>query len=55
MKPRNAIKTDLFAFDRERKKIDPLGGPLAEIESCLDVAVRRRRSARRVDARKNEG
>jgi len=34
MKPRSAIKADLFAFDpHHRKEIDTLGDPLAEIES----------------------
>ena len=37
MKP--AIKTDLFADEHHRKKIDSLGDPLAEIESCLDFAA----------------
>jgi len=39
MKPRSAIKTDLFAFDHHRKKIDTLGDPLAEIESYIDFAA----------------
>ena len=39
MKPRSAIKTDLFAFDHHRKKIDSLGDPLAEIESYIDFVA----------------
>ena len=39
MKPRSAIKTDLFADDQHRKKIDSLGDPLAEIESYIDFAA----------------
>ncbi len=39
MPPRSAIKTDLFADEHHRKKIDALGDPLAEIESCLDFAA----------------
>ena len=39
MKPRSTIKTDLFAFDPHRKKIDSLGDPLAEIESYIDFAA----------------
>ena len=39
LKPRSAIKTDLFAFDHHRKKIDSLGDPLAEIESYIDLAA----------------
>ena len=39
MKPRSAIKTDLFAFDHHRKKIDTLGDPLAEIESYIDFVA----------------
>ncbi len=39
MKPRTAIKTDLFAADAHRRKIDTLGDPLAEIESCIDFAA----------------
>ena len=38
MKPRSAIKTDLFADEHHRKKIDALGDPLAEIESHIDFA-----------------
>jgi hypothetical protein len=33
MKPRSAIKTDLFAADAHRRKSDSLGDPLVEIES----------------------
>ena len=36
MKPRSAIKTDLFADEHHRKKIDSLGDPLADIESHID-------------------
>ncbi len=39
MKPRSAIKTDLFADAQRRKKIDALGDPLAEIESYIDFAA----------------
>ncbi len=39
MKPRTAIKTDLFADEHHRKKIDSLGDPLAEIESHIDFAA----------------
>ena len=39
MKPRSAIKTDLFADELHRKKIDTLGDPLAEIESYIDFAA----------------
>jgi hypothetical protein len=39
MKPCSAIKTDLFADDHHRKKIDSLGDPLAEIESHIDFAA----------------
>ena len=39
MKPRSAIKTDLFADELHRKKIDTLGDPLAEIESYIDFAT----------------
>ena len=38
MKPRSAIKTDLFADEHHRKKIDSLGDPLADIESHIDFA-----------------
>jgi hypothetical protein len=33
MKPRSAIKTDLFGADAHRRKSDSLGDPLVEIES----------------------
>ncbi|MFZ2207067.1 MAG: IS5 family transposase [Porticoccaceae bacterium] len=36
MKKRTAIKTDLFADEQHRKKIDTLGDPLVEIESYID-------------------
>ena len=39
MKKRTAIKTDLFADEHHRKKIDTLGDPLAEIESYIDFAA----------------
>ena len=39
MKPRNAIKTDLFSADHRRKKIDHLGDPLAEIGKYIDFAA----------------
>lgn len=39
MKKRTAIKTDLFADQHHRKKIDSLGDPLAEIESYIDFAA----------------
>ena len=60
MKPRSAIKTDLFADELHRKKIDTLGDPLAEIESYIDFAalaaevdrIAPRRSALRVAARR---
>ena len=38
MKPRSAIKTDLFADEHHRKRIDELGDPLADIESHIDFA-----------------
>ena len=38
MKPSSAIKTDLFADEHHRKKIDSLGDPLADIESHIDFA-----------------
>ena len=39
MKPRSAIKTDLFADEPHRKKIDSLGDPLADIESHIDFVA----------------
>jgi transposase, IS5 family len=39
MKRKSAIKTDLFATDAHRRKIDSLGDPLVEIESCIDFAA----------------
>ncbi|MCB1961094.1 MAG: IS5/IS1182 family transposase, partial [Rhodocyclaceae bacterium] len=39
MKPRSAIKTDLFADEHLRRKIDSLGDPLTEIESHIDFAA----------------
>ncbi len=38
MKPRNAIKNDLFAADHHQKKIDSLGDPLAQIEKHINFA-----------------
>lgn len=37
--PRTVIKTDLFASDAHRQKIDTLGDPLVGIESCIDFAA----------------
>ncbi|MFZ5637090.1 MAG: IS5 family transposase [Pseudomonadota bacterium] len=39
MKPRSAIKTDLFADEHHRQKLDKLGDPLTEIESHIDFAA----------------
>ena len=39
MKRRSAIKTDLFADELHRKKIDSLGDPLAAIESHIDFTT----------------
>jgi IS5 family transposase len=39
MKARSAIKTDLFSTDAHLRKIDSLGDPLVEIESCIDFAA----------------
>ena len=39
MKPRSAIKTDLFADEQHRKKLDALGDPLADIASHIDFAA----------------
>lgn len=39
MKPRSAIKTDLFADQHHREKIDSLGDPLAEIDLHIDFAA----------------
>ena len=36
MKPRSAIKTDLFAAQHHTQALDKLGNPLAEIEDCID-------------------
>ncbi|UTW12085.1 IS5 family transposase [Marinobacterium rhizophilum] len=38
-KPRSAIKTDLFAADQHRQKIDHLGDPLAEINMHIDFSA----------------
>src|SRR5574337_1083844 len=39
MKPRSAVKTDLFADEHHRKKSDSLGDPLVDIESHIDFAA----------------
>jgi hypothetical protein len=39
MKPHSAIKTDLFADEHHRKKIDSLDDPLAEMDSHIDFAA----------------
>jgi len=39
MKPRSAIKADLFAGEHHKKKIDALGDPLTEIESHIDFGA----------------
>jgi hypothetical protein len=39
MKKRSAIKTDLFAEQHHREKIDTLGDPLTEIEAAIDFAA----------------
>jgi transposase, IS5 family len=39
MKRRSAIKTDLFAAEQHRKKIDSLGDPLVDIESHIDFSA----------------
>ncbi|TDN52500.1 transposase-like protein DUF772 [Azoarcus indigens] len=39
MKPRTAVKTDLFADEHHRKKIDSLGDPVVEIESHIDFGA----------------
>ena len=39
MKRRSAIKTDLFAADRHREKIDDLGDPLQRIERHIDFVA----------------
>ena len=39
LEPRSAIKTDLFADERHRKKIDALGDPLAQIDSTIDFTA----------------
>lgn len=36
---KNLIKTDLFAAEHRRDKIDCLGDPLAEIGTCIDFAA----------------
>jgi len=39
MKPRSAIKSDLFASEHHRQQIDRLGDPLVEIESYIDFVA----------------
>lgn len=39
MNRRNAIKSDLFAADRRKEKIDRLGDPLVEMEEHIDFAA----------------
>lgn len=39
MKPRSAIKNDLFATDHRRDKIDCLGDPLTEIGTHIDFVA----------------
>ena len=39
MIPRSVIKTDLFADELQREKIDALVEPMAEIESHIDFAA----------------
>jgi IS5 family transposase len=39
MKQRSAIKTDLFADQHHKERIDKLGDPLSEIASCIDFAA----------------
>lgn len=39
MNPPSAIKTDLFADEHHRKKIDSLGDPLAGIEPQIHLAA----------------
>jgi hypothetical protein len=39
MKPISAIKTDVFAADAHRRKINSLGDSLADIGSCIDLAA----------------
>lgn len=39
MKPRSAIKNDLFAANSHKRKIDFFGDPLVEIESCIDFVA----------------
>ncbi|MBD3754738.1 MAG: IS5/IS1182 family transposase, partial [Gammaproteobacteria bacterium] len=36
---RSAIKTDLFAAELRKAKMDRLGDPLAEIEAYIDFAA----------------
>ena len=36
---RSAIKTDLFAAEAHRRKVDTLGDLLVEIESCIEFAA----------------
>ena len=39
MKRRSAIKTDLFAAETRREKLDRLGDPLAEIGTHIDFVA----------------
>jgi hypothetical protein len=39
MKPHSAIKTDLFADEHHRQKIDALEDPLSEIDSHIDFSA----------------
>ena len=39
MKPRNAIKRDLFAAESRAPKIDSLGDPLVKISQVVDFAA----------------
>lgn len=45
MKRRSAIKTDLFAADHHREKINAVGDPLMRIEKHIDFVA----LAQRVD------
>ena len=39
MKPRSAIKSDLFAAESRCPKIDSLGDPLVKISQVVDLAA----------------
>lgn len=54
MKPRIAIKTDLFPFDSHRKKVDPLGEQFVKIDSYIDFEALTA-EANRVGSRRPEG